>query len=43
VTPILGHWKLDAALGSCLLLGVRYGFDSDDLPAISDSTTVQRK
>jgi len=42
VTPILGDWKLDAALGSCLLLGLRHGFDYDHLAAISDITAVQR-
>ena len=35
-------WKLDAALGSCLLLGLRHGFDYDHLAAISDITAVQR-
>ncbi len=38
----LGDWKLDAALGSCLLLGLRHGFDYDHLAAISDITAVQR-
>jgi hypothetical protein len=42
VTSILGDWKLDAALGSCLLLGLRHGFDYDHLAAISDITAVQR-
>jgi cytochrome c biogenesis protein CcdA len=42
VIPILGDWKLDAALGSCLLLGLRHGFDYDHLAAISDITAVQR-
>jgi high-affinity nickel permease len=42
VTPIFGDWKLDAALGSCLLLGLRHGFDYDHLAAISDITSVQR-
>jgi high-affinity nickel-transport protein len=37
-----GNWKLDAALGSCLLLGLRHGFDYDHLAAISDITAVQR-
>lgn len=37
-----GDWKLDAALGSCLLLGLRHGFDYDHLAAISDITAVQR-
>ena len=40
--PIFGDWKLDAALGSCLLLGLRHGFDYDHLAAISDITAVQR-
>jgi high-affinity nickel-transport protein len=38
----LGDWKLDAALGSCLLLGLQHGFDYDHLAAISDITAVQR-
>jgi high-affinity nickel-transport protein len=42
VIAILGDWKLDAALGSCLLLGLRHGFDYDHLAAISDITAVQR-
>jgi high-affinity nickel-transport protein len=42
VTLIPGEWKLDAALGSCLLLGLRHGFDYDHLAAISDITAVQR-
>jgi high-affinity nickel permease len=42
VTPIFGDWKIDAALGSCLLLGLRHGFDYDHLAAISDITAVQR-
>ena len=42
MTPILGDWKLDAALGSCLVLGLRHGFDYDHLAAISDITAVQR-
>ena len=42
VIPLLGDWKLDAALGSCLLLGLRHGFDYDHLAAISDITAVQR-
>ncbi|HEX8812693.1 MAG TPA: hypothetical protein VF742_11950 [Terracidiphilus sp.] len=37
-----GDWKLYAALGSCLLLGLRHGFDYDHLAAISDITAVQR-
>lgn len=37
-----GDWKLDAALGSCLILGLRHGFDYDHLAAISDITAVQR-
>jgi high-affinity nickel permease len=42
VAILLGDWKLDAALGSCLLLGLRHGFDYDHLAAISDITAVQR-
>ena len=42
MTPLPGDWKLDAALGSCLLLGLRHGFDYDHLAAISDITAVQR-
>jgi high-affinity nickel permease len=42
VIPILSDWKLDAALGSCLILGLRHGFDYDHLAAISDITAVQR-
>ncbi len=42
VTFFPGDWKLDAALGSCLLLGLRHGFDYDHLAAISDITAVQR-
>ena len=42
VTFLPGDWKLDAALGSCLLLGLRHGFDYDHLAAISDITAVQR-
>ena len=42
MTPIFGDWKLDAALGSCLLLGLQHGFDYDHLAAISDITAVQR-
>jgi len=42
VTPPFGDWKLDAALGSCLLLGLRHGFDYDHFAAISDITAVQR-
>jgi high-affinity nickel-transport protein len=42
VTSLLSDWKLDAALGSCLLLGLRHGFDYDHLAAISDITAVQR-
>jgi high-affinity nickel-transport protein len=38
----LTDWKLDAALGSCLALGLRHGFDYDHLAAISDITAVQR-
>ncbi len=42
VTLFPVDWKLDAALGSCLLLGLRHGFDYDHLAAISDITAVQR-
>jgi high-affinity nickel permease len=42
VIQLFGDWKLDAALGSCLLLGLRHGFDYDHLAAISDITAVQR-
>lgn len=42
MTLILSDWKLDAALGSCLVLGLRHGFDYDHLAAISDITAVQR-
>jgi high-affinity nickel permease len=42
VSSIFVDWKLDAALGSCLLLGLRHGFDYDHLAAISDITAVQR-
>jgi high-affinity nickel-transport protein len=34
--------SLFAALGSCLVLGLRHGFDYDHLAAISDITAVQR-
>jgi high-affinity nickel permease len=36
------NWKLDLALFSCALLGLRHGFDYDHLAAISDITAVQR-
>ena len=39
---LTSDWKLDAALGSCLVLGLRHGFDYDHLAAISDITAVQR-
>jgi high-affinity nickel permease len=42
VTVFPGDWKLAAALGSCLLLGLKHGFDYDHLAAISDITAVQR-
>jgi high-affinity nickel-transport protein len=42
VILIPADWKLDAALGSCLVLGLRHGFDYDHLAAISDITAVQR-
>ncbi len=38
----MADWKLDAALVSCLVLGLRHGFDYDHLAAISDITAVQR-
>lgn len=40
ILPI-SDWKLDAALGSCLVLGLRHGFDYDHLAAISDITAVE--
>ena len=42
VTPVFADWKLMAALGSCLVLGLRHGFDYDHLAAISDITAVQK-
>ena len=36
------NWKLDLALISCALLGLRHGFDYDHLAAISDITAVQK-
>lgn len=42
MTPVYADWKLDAALASCLVLGLRHGFDYDHLAAISDITAVQR-
>jgi high-affinity nickel permease len=42
VTIVPGDWRLAAALGSCLLLGLKHGFDYDHLAAISDITAVQR-
>ena len=42
VTLLSGDWRIDAALGSCLILGLRHGFDYDHLAAISDITAVQR-
>ena len=42
VTPLSADWKLEAALASCLVLGLRHGFDYDHLAAISDITAVQR-
>ncbi len=35
------HWKLEAALAACALLGLRHGFDYDHLAAISDIAAVQ--
>jgi len=40
--PSFGDWRLDAALGSCLVLGLQHGFDYDHLAAISDITAVER-
>lgn len=42
MTILPGDWKLVAAIGSCLLLGLKHGFDYDHLAAISDITAVQR-
>ena len=42
MTAVIADWKLDAALISCLVLGLRHGFDYDHLAAISDITAVQR-
>ncbi len=42
MTLLSGDWRIDAALGSCLVLGLRHGFDYDHLAAISDITAVQR-
>ncbi len=42
VILLAADWRLDAALGSCALLGLRHGFDYDHLAAISDITAVQR-
>ncbi|MGH9590465.1 MAG: hypothetical protein ACRD25_08715 [Terracidiphilus sp.] len=42
MTPLYADWKIDAALASCLVLGLRHGFDYDHLAAISDITAVQR-
>jgi high-affinity nickel-transport protein len=42
VTSIWSDWKLMAALGSCLVLGLKHGFDYDHLAAISDITAVQK-
>lgn len=36
------NWKLELALVSCAVLGLRHGFDYDHLAAISDITAVQR-
>src|ERR1700752_4057436 len=40
--PLPRDLTLYAALGSCLLLGLRHGFDYDHLAAISDITAVQK-
>lgn len=42
MTVLPKDMSLYAALGSCLLLGLRHGFDYDHLAAISDITAVQR-
>ena len=36
------NWKLELALFSCAVLGLRHGFDYDHLAAISDITAVQK-
>jgi high-affinity nickel permease len=36
------NWKLELALFSCAVLGLRHGFDYDHLAAISDITAVQQ-
>src|SRR5579883_2034966 len=36
------NWKLELALLSCAVLGLRHGFDYDHLAAISDITAVQK-
>jgi high-affinity nickel-transport protein len=36
------HWKLELALLSCALLGLRHGFDYDHLAAITDIAAVQK-
>ena len=41
--PSFGDWRIDAALGSCLVLGLQHGFDYDHLAAISDITAVERR
>lgn len=41
VTSFPSGFGLYAALGSCLVLGLRHGFDYDHLAAISDITAVQ--
>ena len=42
MTILFSDWKLNAALGSCMILGLRHGFDYDHLAAISDITAVQK-
>lgn len=37
------HWKLEAALAACAVLGLRHGFDYDHLAAISDIAAVQTR
>lgn len=35
------HWKFEAALAACAVLGLRHGFDYDHLAAITDIAAVQ--
>jgi high-affinity nickel permease len=41
IVPNRMNWKLELALFSCAVLGLRHGFDYDHLAAISDITAVQ--